>query len=42
MCEHVWKRLCKIPKGGACPWCDKCEKCGIKPIDVREEKVNEK
>jgi len=38
MCEHVWKRLCKTPNYGVCPWCDRCLKCNIKPIDaVKEE-----
>jgi len=38
MCEHVWKRLCKIPNGGECIWCDRCVKCDIKPINVIQEK----
>jgi hypothetical protein len=37
MCNHVWQRLCKSGLG-ACPWCDRCKLCLIKPIDVIEEK----
>ena len=41
MCEHVWQHLCKVPNYGLCPFCDRCKLCGIKPIDVKEEKENE-
>jgi hypothetical protein len=38
-CEkHVFKKACKTPGQGHCPWCDVCIYCGERPINVVETK----
>ncbi len=36
--KHVFKKACKVPGQGHCPWCDVCIHCGERPINVIEVK----
>jgi hypothetical protein len=42
MCSHIWIHKCKVPGNSSCPWCDICKLCDIKPINVIEERTDEK